>query len=52
MDWQRWATVGIAIAAGLWAAWTVLRPIVSAFRKTKEPASPCGGCGTHSGCKK
>ena len=45
MDWQTWVAAAIAIIAGMWAAWKILRPIVNEFRKKKMPEAGCGGCG-------
>ena len=49
MEWQNWVAGAIAVAAGIWAAWKILRPIVNEFRKKKTPDAGCCGCGMKNG---
>jgi hypothetical protein len=55
MDLQSWIAVSIALTAGVWAAWTILRPIINEFRKKKSADTGCCGCGVKgvtTGCGK
>ena len=51
MDTQSIIALLIAIAAALWAANKILRPIVNEFRKKKSDKieTGCGSCGDEKG---
>lgn len=50
MNLQHYTAILIAVAAGVWVAWKISKPIIDELRKKKPPDGGCGGCGTSGAC--